>query len=131
MSDPKAGIEAALYSLLDGTCSYTVYNTEARGTEYIVFQAAGGSDEWWHGKMPGFIYEYEILGVSADRNAALTMAQEITDAMRTATELAPAGFGLVAVTRTRPVDYTQATEAGEYFHHVGGIYEIEVEVDGD
>ncbi len=127
MADPKAGLEAKIYTVLDAATSYAVYNTAARGTEYVVFQAAGGSDEWWHGKKRGYVYGYSIVGTSADRNHALTMSDSITGAMGMGAALAPTGFNLVAVTRTEPVDYTQTLDDGTYIHHVGGIFEIELE----
>jgi len=127
VADPKAGREAKLYAALDAATTYPVYNTEAVGTEYVVFQASGGNDDWWHGKKRGYTYEYEIVGVSTNRNTALALNAAITGAMAMGAALAPTGFGLVAVTRVLPIDYTQNTDDAGYIHHVGGIYEIEVE----
>lgn len=130
MAEPKKLVETALYSLLDGAGSitWTVYNTRATGQtfEYVVFQTAGGDDDGYHLKDRGYIYDYQIVGISTNRGTALDMNAAIDTVMATGA-LSVAGHGLVRVSRTAMVDYTQITEDGEAIYFAGGIYQIELE----
>ena len=132
MSEPKALLEAALYSLLNTGLTPEVYNTQAAAGaafNYVVFQAAGGDDVWYHAKERGYVYEYQIVGIHTTRAQALAMNAAIEAAMDGAKAgLSVSGFGVVRVTRDRPIDYTQVTPDNETIHFVGGIYQIELEV---
>lgn len=127
MADPKKALEAQIYALL-ATGSWPVFNTKAVATSfaYVVFQAIGGDDDGYHLKNRTWVYAYQVKGIHLDRALALDMFTEFDALM--ATGLTVAGFGTVQVVRTSPVDYTEVTTDGEYIYHVGGVYEIELEV---
>ena len=130
MAEPKLGLETALYSYLAGMLTgYTVHNTVAAGTafDYVVFQAAGGADDDYHHKRRGRVYAYQIAGIHTDRSVALAMHVAIDGAMAGAKALSVSGQAAVRVTRTGAVDYTEVTPDGTHIHHVGGVYEIELE----
>lgn len=127
MAEPKATLEAALWSLLDTALSYNVYNTRAAGSmfEYVVFQAVGGDDQWYAMKKRGWQYDYQVVGVHTSRATALAMNASLDVAMAGA--LSVTGYSVVSVVRTDPVDYTQVLEDGQTLHYVGGVYRIELE----
>lgn len=131
MAEPKLLLETALYSYLAAQLSsYTVYNTVAAGSSfnYIVFQAAGGTDYDYHHKKRGRVYAYQVVGIQTDRSTALAMNVAIDAAMSAAKgSLSVSGQGVVRVTRTDVIDYTEVTPDGTSIHHVGGVYEIELE----
>ena len=131
MAEPKLLLETALYSYLNTQLSsYTVYNTVAAGSSfnYVVFQAVGGADDDFHHKARGRVYAYQVVGIHTDRSTALAMHVAIDAAMAAAKgSLSVSGQSVVRVTRIDPVDYTEVTPDGTYIHHVGGVYEIELE----
>ena len=131
MSEPKALLEAALYSYLAAQLSaYDVFNTTATGSsfDYVVFQAVGSFDDDYHMKQRGRAYQYQIVGMNTDRNDALSMFVAIDNAMSAAkATLSISGQNVVRVTRTDAIDFTEITPDGESIHHVGGVYEIEME----
>ena len=127
MAEPKKLLETALFGLLDTALSCTVYNTRAAGStfNYVVFQAAGGDDDWYLMKKRGHVYDYQVVAVHTDRSAALDLNATLDGAM--AGTLSVSGYGVVSVTRVEPVDYTQVLEDGQMLHYVGGVYRIELE----
>lgn len=131
MSEPKKLLETALFGLLDGGLSWPVYNTVAAGEtiEYVVFQSGGsGNDDDYHAKDRGVVFEYQVNGISTDRATALDMAVALGGVMDTAgASLSVAGWAIIRVSRVGQVDYTQVEPDGVSIHHVGGIYEIELE----
>lgn len=129
MSEPKAELEAALYELLSDK-GWPVYNTQGAGAtiEYIVFSFAGGDDDGYHLKDRGRAYEYQIVGISLDRNTSLVMNATIDAAMGGAKEeMTLSGQGVVQVARVGLVDYPQVLDGGQVVYYVGGIYLIELE----
>ena len=131
MAEPKLLLETALYSYLNTQLSsYTVYNTVASGSSfnYVVFQAVGGSDNDFHHKARGRVYGYQVVGINTDRSTALAMHVAIDAAMAAAKgSLSVSGQSVVRATRIDPIDYTEVTPDGTHIHHVGGVYEIELE----
>ena len=131
MAEPKLTLETALYSYLAAQLSaYDVFNTNASGSsfDYIVFQFVGSADDDYHMKQRGRVYAYQIVGIQTDRSTALTMNAAIDAAMAGAkSTVTVSGQALVRVTRTDVVDYTEITPDGTAIHHVGGVYEIELE----
>ena len=73
-NDPKEGLEAELFTLLDAELAWPVYNTTATGSSfaYVVFQAMNGDDD--HMKKRGHTYEYQVVGIHTDRLTALGMS---------------------------------------------------------
>ena len=130
MAEPKLLLETALYSYLDAQLSYTVYNTVASGSSfnYVVFQAVGGTDYDYHMKDRGRVYAYQVVGIHTNRSTALAMHVAIDGAMSSAKgSLSVSGQGVVRITRTDVIDYTEVTPDGTHIHHVGGVYEVELE----
>ena len=131
MAEPKLLLETALYSYLNTQLSsYTVYNTVAAGSSfnYIVFQSAGSADYDYHHKKRGRVYDYQVVGIHTDRSTALAMHVAIDAAMAAAKgSLSVSGQGVVRVTRTDVIDYTEITPDGTSIHHTGGVYAIELE----
>jgi hypothetical protein len=131
MAEPKKLLETALFGLLDAALSCAVYNTRAAGStfNYVVFQAAGGDDDWYLMKKRGHVYDYQVVAVHTDRSAALDLNATLDGAMAGAMAgtLSVSGYGVVSVARVDPVDYTQVLEDGQMLHYVGGVYRIELE----
>lgn len=125
-NDPKEGLEAELFTLLDAELAWPVYNTTATGSSfaYVVFQAMNGDDD--HMKKRGHTYEYQVVGIHTDRLTALGMSAAIEAALATArTSMSIAGYHVIWAERVNPIDYTQTLpDEMTTVHHVGGVYQF-------
>jgi hypothetical protein len=125
VADPKQLLEAALFSLLDTSLTWPVYNTFAIANSfaYVVFQAVGGEDD--HMKKRGHEYEYQVVGIHTDRLTALQMSAAVEAALATArAAMSITGYGLIWAERVGPIDYTEELPDGVLVHHVGGTYQF-------
>ena len=131
MSEPKANLETALYTLLDDGLTYALRShwAEEAIVEYVMLQSGGGGDDdEYHAKDRGAVYEYQVTGISANRNTALAMAVAVQGVMDGAKAgLSVAGHSVIRATRTGHVDYAQEKPGGGRYFFVGWIYEIELE----
>jgi hypothetical protein len=134
--DPRAELEEGLFTLLseNEAVDWPVYNSRAVGSSfgYIVFSVAGSDDLDYHRKVRGYLYGYQVVGISRNRATALAMNEAIDGAMDLAVgDLELSAYVLIDVRRVQAIDYAEVTPDGELVYHVGGIYEIEVEIGGD
>ncbi len=125
-------IGSALYKLIDGATTLSVYNERApQGsvTPYVVFQRQDARDAYTFGNKASINADYVVKVVSSDYGP--TSAQAAYETVHTGINhggtatVTVNGYTLTHLERQATIQYQEPAANGGFWH-IGGIYRVEV-----
>lgn len=112
---------------LGATAAYRMIAPQTATLPYVIFNQQSGMDVWTFNdrERKSLLYQVKAVG-SGHSGSAISAMNDRLDTLLNDAALSMTGWGCKRIRRESDVEYTESDQ-GIIYHHVGGIFRIDVE----